>query len=241
MGFFSKKSKKSTKNSKMEFGYWGIQGLGQPIRYLLAAAKADYKETTFMEFKDWFGEAKPNLAKETPFANLPFLKDGDRIMTQSGCILRYLGQKYGYEPKTVEGKIYVDMVHGVLVDFWDQNTKLIFNIQEFDQNKEKAHETMLGMMTQINSHLKSHGPFVAGDQLTWVDFFLYHFLAIFTRWSSKIKALSEVSGYMAAVEKAAGENMTGYFNQIVDKQPLYPPGMVHESMAVTLKDLKAAF
>lgn len=226
----------------MEFGYWGIQGLGQPIRYLLKAAKADYKETTFMDFKEWFGEAKPNLLKETPFANLPYLRDGDRIMTQSGCILRYLGHKYGYEPKTVEGRIYADTVHGVLVDFWTQNVKLIFNKEQFDQNKEKAHETMLGLLNQINTHLKSHGPFVAGDQLTWVDFFLYYVLTVFTRWSSKIKNLSEVAGYMAAFEKQVGNEMNEYFNQIVDKQPIYPPTMVHESVGVmSLKDLKPAF
>lgn len=240
MGFFSKKSKKSTKNSKMEFGYWGIQGLGQPIRYLFKAANVEYKAVDYMEFPAWFAEAKPELLKETPFANLPWLRDGDLLMTQSGCILRYLGEKYGFAPTSTQGKVHVDMIHGTLVDFWTKNVKLIFDLENFDSVKEKIHGEMVGLLSQINSHLVGK-KFIADERLTWVDFFYFYVLTVFTRWSSQIKDLSENERYMENVRQAGGQKMCEYYESILETQPIYPPGVTHESVQGPLSTFKQAF
>lgn len=208
----------------MEFGYWGIQGLGQSIRYLLISADADYKETSFNDFESWFGKAKPELQKETPFANLPYLKDDGKVITQSGAILRYLGCKLGYTGKDAQAKIDSEVVFGVLQDLWSKVVKLIFNKEQYEDNKSKAHDEILALLTNINTHLEGR-KFVAGDSLVWTDFFLYYVFTIFTRYSSKIAALSNANRYMADFNTAAGDKFVAHFEKIKGVQPVFPPGM----------------
>jgi glutathione S-transferase len=41
----------------------------------------------------WFGGEKPNLAKSNSCINLPYIIDGDEVITQSNTCLLYLGKK----------------------------------------------------------------------------------------------------------------------------------------------------
>jgi hypothetical protein len=45
----------------------------------------------------YFGGDKPELAKKNPCINLPYLIDGDRVVTQSNSILLHLGRKLGID------------------------------------------------------------------------------------------------------------------------------------------------
>merc|ERR1712226_717661 len=229
----------SIMSNQMEFGYWGIQGLGQPMRYMFAASGTAYKATDYTDMPAWFGEHKPNLFKETPFANLPYLKDEGRVIVQSGAVVRYLGDKLGYlGDNNVDSRINCDIIDGVLRDFWAKLVKLMFAKDTYEANKEKAHEEMLGLLTQINTFLEST-KFVGGSKIVWADFFLYYVLTIFTRWSSKMAALSNFSKYMSDFEKAAGEPLVNFVNEIKDKQPMFPPGLV--AIEGTLESMKKEF
>lgn len=225
----------------MEFGYWGIQGLGQSIRYLLITADAKYTEKSYSDFNEWFGKDKPELFKQTPFANLPYLKDGDKVMTQSGCILRYLGHKLDFCPEKndVQGKINCEVVYGVLTDLWAKWVKLIFDKANYEANKEAAHTQILALFTQVNNHLNTH-KFVAGEKLTWCDFFLFTLLTVFTKYSKKIAALSNLAQYMENFNSAAGPKLVSYVAAIKGTQPILPPGLTALDGA-TLEDLKCEF
>merc|ERR1712076_205201 len=201
----------SIMSNQMEFGYWGIQGLGQPMRYMFAASGTAYKATDYTDMPAWFGEHKPNLFKETPFANLPYLKDEGRVIVQSGAVLR---------------------------DFWGKLVKLMFAKDTYEANKEKAHEEMLGLLTQVNTFLDST-KFVGGSKIAWADFFLFYVLTIFTRWSSKMAALSNFGKYMTNFEEATGEGLVNYVNAIKDKQPMFPPGLT--AIEGTLETMKQEF
>merc|ERR1712076_243786 len=94
---FNKHIKKFFVKIMLEFTYWEVHGLAQPIRYMLAAAKHEYKETTLpiedaINFfggkeSDWGTNGKPALAEETPLPNLPFIKDDGLVITQSSAIM----------------------------------------------------------------------------------------------------------------------------------------------------------
>ena len=39
--------------AELELGYWGIRGLGHPIRYILEYAEVPYKEVSGSIAKEW--------------------------------------------------------------------------------------------------------------------------------------------------------------------------------------------
>ena len=69
-------------------GYWNLHGLGEPIRYLLHYSGQQFVDKrydivgapTFESTKEWFEKDKPQLAADFP--NLPYLIDGDIVLTQ---------------------------------------------------------------------------------------------------------------------------------------------------------------
>ena len=51
---------------------------------------------------EWFVADKPDLLKLNPLINLPYIKDGSLIITQSNACLKYLGNKYGLNGNEVQ-------------------------------------------------------------------------------------------------------------------------------------------
>ena len=43
----------------------------------------------------WFGNDKPALKDKNALINLPYIIDGDTVISQSNACLSYLGRKYG--------------------------------------------------------------------------------------------------------------------------------------------------
>lgn len=80
-------------------GYHKIRGLGAPLRMMCyfsgqtfnnAAYGADMKEA-------WFGGKKTELLEKNACTNLPYIIDGDTVITQSNTCLLYLGKKFGID------------------------------------------------------------------------------------------------------------------------------------------------
>lgn len=49
----------------------------------------------------WFGDAKPKLLKKNSCINLPYIINGDEVITQSNTCLLYLGKKLGIDTEDV--------------------------------------------------------------------------------------------------------------------------------------------
>ena len=58
-------------------------------------AGVQYDAKLFDSNTDEWASHKAELLKVNPFANLPFVKDGDRVITQSNACMSYLGAKFG--------------------------------------------------------------------------------------------------------------------------------------------------
>lgn len=83
----------------LTIGYHKIRGLGAPLRmmcyykeqpFTMVSYGADMKEA-------WFGKDKQELIQKNSCINLPYVIDGDNVITQSNTCLLYLGKKLGID------------------------------------------------------------------------------------------------------------------------------------------------
>lgn len=63
--------------NQLVLGYWAIRGLGQPLRALLHYVGLPFTDKLYTDANEWFGKDRP--AFNSPLANLPYLKDGDKV------------------------------------------------------------------------------------------------------------------------------------------------------------------
>jgi len=208
----------------MKLGYWGIQGLCEPIRYLIASMKEfEIEEKKYSDFDEWFKTDKPELQKKNRFANLPYLvlDDADKsVIVQSSCILAFLGRKAGLAPKSEEETIKMEMMVGVLEDLWQAWMKLMFSKEKFEELKAPTHDSLVAKYADLAIYLSNH-KFIAGDNLTYADFKAVHYFNITSRFSSKLKAVPEVQDYIKRVLGAAG--IQEAFDKANAETPFMPP------------------
>lgn len=91
---------------EIEVGYWDIRGLAAPLRMMCVYAGVPHKFTEFkvvikedgsFDASGWFKERKPKLLEQNALINLPYVVDGDRVITQSNACLLYLGRRLGFD------------------------------------------------------------------------------------------------------------------------------------------------
>lgn len=83
-------------------GYWSIRGLGAPLRMMvmyanrpLVAQNYDCKENSSKDGFDvsaWF-DVKEDFKAKNPLINLPYVQDGEVIVTQTNACFAFLGRK----------------------------------------------------------------------------------------------------------------------------------------------------
>jgi glutathione S-transferase len=83
-------------------GYWGIRGLAAPLRMMVMFRNVPLKSENYDVLEDqsksgydrssWFN-VKDELKAKNPLINLPYVIDGDVVITQSNACFLYLGRK----------------------------------------------------------------------------------------------------------------------------------------------------
>lgn len=115
---------------KITLGYWGIRGLGQVSRLLLAYTGAVWEDVKYISREQWFDKDKKELGLDFP--NIPYLIDGDFKLTESKAVNHYIIRKSGKNEllgKNIKDEALVECVLGVLQDvrtpigplFWDKD------------------------------------------------------------------------------------------------------------------------
>ncbi|XP_047218706.1 glutathione S-transferase Mu 3-like [Girardinichthys multiradiatus] len=161
----------------MVLAYWDIRGLAQPIRLLLEYTGTNYKDKFYVcgEAPDydkscWFGE-KEKLGID--FANLPYLVDGDRKITQSNAIMRYIARKHNMCGETEDEKIRLDVMENQAMDF--RNGFVMLCYLDMENKKPGYLKSLPGVLKQFSDFLGDRKWF-AGDKITFVDFIMYELL-----------------------------------------------------------------
>lgn len=78
---------------RVKLAYWGIRGLAQVPRLLLAYSNVAFEDYHYTNGDHWFKEDKLHLGIDFP--NLPYLLDGEFNITESNAIQRYIIEKWG--------------------------------------------------------------------------------------------------------------------------------------------------
>jgi glutathione S-transferase len=80
--------------------YWGgIRGRCQAIRNFLEYLQLPYQDKFYLlhpdHFADWFEKDKLLLEKKNQMINLPYLIDGEKVISITDSIFHYLAYKAG--------------------------------------------------------------------------------------------------------------------------------------------------
>ncbi len=78
---------------KVVLGYWGIRGLAQVSRLLLAYTGAVWEDLKYTQREQWFEKDKKELGFSFP--NIPYLIDGDFKLTESKAVNLYIIKRSG--------------------------------------------------------------------------------------------------------------------------------------------------
>ncbi len=178
------------KNAEITLGYWGIRGLGQPIRFLLVSADVPFSEVRLgvlqdgtilnknKEGEDW-GRVRSKL--DMPFPNLPYLIDTSGAfpvsLSQSNAILRYLARRFDFYGDSETDRIEIDILQEQAYDFRNEIIDTAYTLGEgyaavFEHFSNNILPQYLDCFENYLIN-RDHGKYFVGSRLSLVDFVLY--------------------------------------------------------------------
>eukprot|EP01039_Chlorochromonas_danica_P001867 gene1867-2043_t len=109
-------------------GYWGIRGLGAPLRMMimfrgLPLICENYdcgEENGVFDTSSWFNVKEKYKAKN-PLINLPYVQVGDLVVTQSNACILYLGRRLNLMGNDDYDQVEVEEL---LCEYMDLRTKI---------------------------------------------------------------------------------------------------------------------
>lgn len=157
-------------------GYWQLRGLGEMIRELLEYTKLPYEQIVYPEDNEdkWFKEDKPKLIQKNPAITLPYLLDGDKVISESSAILVYICHKanridlLGRNPDEL---VTLATVYGIYKDFHRQYIELVYG----GYKEATWEEALVKYTTVLAGYFKKWSgvlgakSYICGE-ITWVDF-----------------------------------------------------------------------
>jgi len=125
----------------------------------------------------WFNH-KPTLAPKNPLINLPYIIDGERIITQSNACYTYLGRKFHLNGKNEDEITKVEQILNQVMDLRNDAAYQFYYIENPDYNVylKNSASVHLGKFEAWFAHHKTK--FSASDELTVADFHLWEMLDV---------------------------------------------------------------
>eukprot|EP01016_Furgasonia_blochmanni_P004222 TRINITY_DN11636_c0_g1_i1.p1 TRINITY_DN11636_c0_g1~~TRINITY_DN11636_c0_g1_i1.p1 ORF type:complete len:218 (-),score=62.04 TRINITY_DN11636_c0_g1_i1:122-775(-) len=157
-------------------GYWGIRGLGEIARLLLELTETPYTDKRYTNHEEWFATDKPGL--KTTFANLPYLKDGERVVTESAAISLHIVLSSGKTEllgKSIDDKVLVAQLKGVIVDGRAPLFKEAMSENYLEVAKKNLEENSKNALKRLSASL-GEKQYLVGDYVTLVDAYMLEFL-----------------------------------------------------------------
>ncbi|CAK62603.1 unnamed protein product (macronuclear) [Paramecium tetraurelia] len=163
--------------NKVILGYWPIRGLAQPLRFFLEYIELPYEDKRYNDPQEWFG--KDDQTFNSPFTNLPYLKDGDHTVFESDAIYHYLAHKVNKPEllgKDAKQQTMVATIRGAIGDLkasfftWAYGNKETAEAKKEDMLKEAGE-----FFRAFNTTLE-RSTWLTGDTITYIDFVLWEFV-----------------------------------------------------------------
>jgi len=223
-------------SDKIEIGYWKIRGLAAPLRMMASFAKADFesveylcdgKKSTGYDRSGWSEVAKPPLRELNPLMNLPYVKCGQDLVTQSNACVLYLARKFGLLGSSLAEQAKVQQVMWQTTDL---RNKAVGRFYNGDQSKGAA-EKYLGQIAvhykKLEAWFQQHGTdYSAGSSITASDFHLFEMLDQHEEYVRAVQLPSQFADgaypALAAFYKRFGEHPgnQAYFQSRLHKLPI---------------------
>eukprot|EP01017_Pseudomicrothorax_dubius_P048416 TRINITY_DN87_c0_g1_i1.p1 TRINITY_DN87_c0_g1~~TRINITY_DN87_c0_g1_i1.p1 ORF type:complete len:230 (+),score=89.80 TRINITY_DN87_c0_g1_i1:118-807(+) len=167
-------------------GYWNLQGLGEPIRLLLEYLGLKYEEKVY-ELSNQAEWAADKSALNFPFPNVPYLKDGEKVVCESEAIAFYIvfkGNRIDLFGRTEEERVQATTVRGVVGDLYMDVVKFVWNPNWEAEQAKFFEEKYNPRLKNLNAYAagKKH---ILGDNLNLVDFALFQTLYLLQKIDSK--------------------------------------------------------
>jgi glutathione S-transferase len=84
--------------SEYQISYWGLKGLAEPLIQCAKHVGLNLKVNRYgMEDRPKWMEEKEKMLAHNDFPNLPYIRKGDFVMTESSAIMMYIcfeGMRY---------------------------------------------------------------------------------------------------------------------------------------------------
>lgn len=167
-------------SKKLIVGYWNIQGLIHPTRLLLAYHGTEFQDKIYKTQSEWYDQVKPNL--KTDYPRLPYIQDGDFVLTESIAIIQYAATKTGN--KDLLGKSQLDAIK--ISQTWGVCNDLRMAIgtlareKEFETLRDQTLKEKISPFLEKFSKGLGNKEFTQG-YLTWADFNLTYYLGLVDR------------------------------------------------------------
>lgn len=118
--------------NKLVLGYWAIRGLAERIRLVLEFTGLPYEEVKYQESDEdqWFKVDKPKYLPRNAALTLPYLLDGDRVITESTAIIVYICHKAGRLDllgRSPDEQVLLATAYGVYKDYHPHVSKLFYD------------------------------------------------------------------------------------------------------------------
>jgi glutathione S-transferase len=159
----------------MEIGYWNTKGLAEPCRWTLAYLGIESTEYNPADKEEWAAK-KPSMGA---FPNLPYIKDGDFVLSETAAMWTYIAHKANkpeFLGKDGQEAARVRQVEGVINDIKMNLTKVMYSEDKAAAAKEAFAEgsAVHKKLEEINNYLEGR-QFIVSD-VTIADLLTAYFV-----------------------------------------------------------------
>jgi len=173
--------------SKLTLGYWNIRGHAEPARTLLEYLQLPYENEKFNDNEGWAAKKASFGAR---FANLPYLIDNGKVVTESEAVFAYICLKGGRADMAGKPEDLVEFLQlkGVVMDVRTGLSRMVYGAKDKEGVKTNVEQTMGTKGAEKFKDLNE----ILGEKewllgyLTYVDFMLAELLERFTDIDSEL-------------------------------------------------------
>lgn len=160
-------------DSRPEFGYWSIRGLGAPCRMMFYYCNVDFEDKLYEcgdapDFdKSCWTDVKETMGMEYP--NLPYLIDGETKISETAAIMQYIAKKW--KPELL-GRDAAELgrVNMLWAHVMDLKMKSTIPCYTGDGNADAILDAVRPILAKLVESM-GESSFIAGENPTWLDFY----------------------------------------------------------------------